>query len=209
MCYRVYESYYLAGPLRGHSPSTVAWIGSIQIFFQFSSALISGPLVDTLGPKVIIGPSAFALVLAMMLTSLCKDFYQFILCQGVFGGLATGFLYSPAAAVVGHYFLKKRPLAMGIITSGSALGGILYPILLDQLLNHRKIGFGWTQRTIGFIGLLMGLLATFLIKPRIPPRKGTYFLPGAFKNMAYTLQVFGLFFTLFGVFTVSEQIRNI
>jgi hypothetical protein len=44
----VYESYYLAGPLRGYSPSTVAWIGSIQIAFQFSSALISGPLVDTL-----------------------------------------------------------------------------------------------------------------------------------------------------------------
>lgn len=197
----VYESYYLSGPLRDHSPSTVAWIGSIQIFFQFSSALISGPLVDILGPKVIIAPSAFALVLAMMLTSLCKKYYQFILCQGVFGGLATGFLYSPAAAIVGHYFHKKRPMAMGIITSGSALGGILYPIMLDQLLNHRKIGFGWTQRVIGFIGLFMGLLATFLIKPRIAPRKGTYFLPGAFKNMAYTLQVLGLVFTLFGVFT--------
>ena len=139
----------------------------------------------------------------MMLTSLCKKYYQFILCQGVFGGLATGFLYSPAAAIVGHYFHKKRPMAMGIITSGSALGGILYPIMLDQLLNPRKIGFGWTQRVIGFIGLFMGLLATFLIKPRIAPRKGTYFLPGAFKNMAYTLQVLGLVFTLFGVFTVS------
>ena len=152
---------------------------------------------------MIIGPSAVALVLAQMLTSLCKEYWQFILCQGVFGGLATGFLYSPAAAIVGHYFHKKRPMAMGIITSGSALGGILYPIILDQMLHHRNIGFGWTQRTIGFLGLLMGVLAAFTIKPRVAPRKGTYLLPGAFKNAAYSLQVLGLLLVVFGVFTVS------
>ena len=146
---RVYQSYYITTILRDQTESNIAWIGSLQIFFQFSSSIISGPLVDTLGPRVIIGPSAFALVLAQMLTSLCDKYWQFILCQGVFGGLATGFLYSPAAAIVGHYFHKKRPMAMGIITSGSALGGILYPIILDQMLHHQNIGFGWTQRTIG------------------------------------------------------------
>jgi MFS family permease len=164
-------------------------------------------MVDKLGPRPIIGPSAFALVLAMMLTSLCTKFWHFILCQGVFGGIATGFLYSPAAAVVGQYFHKKRPLAMGIITSGSALGGILYPIILDQMLNHRGISFGWTQRTIGFLGLFMGTLATVCIKPRMPPRAGTYLLPRAFLSPAYALQVFGLFFIVFGVFTVSAVLR--
>ena len=140
-----------------------------------------------------------------MLTSLCTKYWHFILCQGVFGGIATGFLYSPSAAVVGHYFNKKRPLAMGIITSGSASGGILYPIILDQMLNHRGISFGWTQRTIGFIGLVMGLISTLLIKPGVPPRKGTYLLPGAFKNTAYSLQVLGLLIVVFGVFTVSTH----
>ena len=146
---RVYQSIYQNSILRDQTESNIAWIGSLQIFFQFSSSIISGPLVDTLGPRVIIGPSAFALVLAQMLTSLCDKYWHFVLCQGVYGGLATGFLYSPAAAIVGHYFHKKRPMAMGIITSGSALGAILYPIILDQMLHHQNIGFGWTQRTIG------------------------------------------------------------
>jgi MFS family permease len=139
-----------------------------------------------------------------MLTSLCDKYWEFILCQGVFGGIATGFLYSPAAAVVGHYFHRKRPMAMGIITAGSALGGILYPVILDQLLNHSTIGFGWTQRIVAFIGLFMGIIAVVTIKPGVPPRKGTYFLLGAFSNMSYTLQIVGLFFVCWGLFTVSQ-----
>jgi hypothetical protein len=68
------------------------------------------------------------------------------------------------------------------------------------------MGFGWTQRIIAFISLFMGIVAVVTIKARIAPRKGTYFLPGAFKNMAYTLQVIGLFFVCWGLFTVSEYL---
>ena len=52
------------------------------------------------------------------------------------------------------------------------------------------------------LGLLMGILAAFTIKPRVAPRKGTYLLPKAFLNKAYTLQVLGLFLVVYGVFTV-------
>lgn len=34
------------------SQSSIAWIGSIQVFFMFSAGLISGPLMDRYGPKV-------------------------------------------------------------------------------------------------------------------------------------------------------------
>lgn len=48
--YRVYETYYLETFLSDYSPSTVAWIGSIQAFAQFSATLISGPITDRYGP---------------------------------------------------------------------------------------------------------------------------------------------------------------
>ncbi|KIW02629.1 hypothetical protein, variant [Verruconis gallopava] len=175
---------------------------------MFASSLFSGPLVDRVGPNYIFTPAGLFLVLSQMLTSLCKKYYQFILCQGVLGGIATGFLYSPAAAVVGHYFHRKRPMAMGIITSGSALGGILYPIILNQMLNHSKVSFGWTQRTVGFIGLFMVIISIFTIKAGVPTRKGTYLLPSAFKNMAYTLQIVGLFFFFWGMFTAFFYIPS-
>ncbi len=49
---RVYETYYLQTFLKDHSPSDVAWIGSIQAFAQFSATLISGPICYRHGPMV-------------------------------------------------------------------------------------------------------------------------------------------------------------
>lgn len=50
--FRVYETYYLQTFLSHYSPSTVAWIGSIQAFAQFSATLISGPITDRYGAMV-------------------------------------------------------------------------------------------------------------------------------------------------------------
>jgi MFS family permease len=150
--------------------------------------------------QVIIIPATLLFSLATLLTSLCKRYYEFILCQGVFGGLTMGLCYSPAIAVVGHYFHRKRPLVMGICASGSALAGIILPIILDQLFNHTTLGFGWSQRIIGFIFLGFSLVACVTIYPGVEPRKGKYLLPEAFKKPAYSFQVIGLFLIFWGLF---------
>ncbi|KAF2427386.1 putative MFS transporter [Tothia fuscella] len=197
----VYEAYYIEGPLKNHTPSEIAWIGSVQFFTLFSFGLISGPINDRFGPRVLIIPFSLTLTLSVMLTSLCTKYYQFILCQGILGGISQGMIYSPAASVIGHYFQKKRPLVMGIIVSGSATAGIILPIALNQLLNHTDLGFGWSQRIIGFIILPLALTACFTIKAGVEPRKGTYFLPEAFKKPAFSFQVAGLFLVCWGIFT--------
>jgi len=48
----IYETYYLETFMKDHTPSDVAWIGSIQIFAQFSGSLFSGPICDRWGPLV-------------------------------------------------------------------------------------------------------------------------------------------------------------
>jgi hypothetical protein len=47
-----YETYYRQGPLSGYSPSTIAWIGSIQAFAQFSVMIVGGPVTDRYGQMV-------------------------------------------------------------------------------------------------------------------------------------------------------------
>jgi hypothetical protein len=49
---RVYEEYYAETFLSNESASNIAWIGSIQSFFQFSAGTISGPITDRYGPRV-------------------------------------------------------------------------------------------------------------------------------------------------------------
>jgi hypothetical protein len=67
----------------------------------------------------------------MILTSVCNKYYQFLLNQGLLGGISKGPAYTPAVAMVGQYFHTRRPLAMGIASSGSAIGGYYTPLTKD------------------------------------------------------------------------------
>jgi MFS family permease len=197
----VYETYYLETYLSSYSPSAVAWIGSIQAFAQFSATLISGPLTDRYGPMVVIWPMSLLLVVAMMLTSLCTQYYQFILCQGILLGVSCGLIFAPALSVVGHYFFKKRAMAMAYASTGSPIGGTIFPVILTKLIQNPGVGFPWAQRVCGFISLFLLLIAAVTIRPTSMRRKGNPIVLEAFKKPAYSLQVAGLFMVVLGFWT--------
>ena len=64
----------------------------------------------------------FLVVLGIMMLSLATKYWQVLLSQGVCMGLGAGLLYIPSLALVGIWFSRKRSLAMGIVTSGIAVG---------------------------------------------------------------------------------------
>src|SRR5271156_6319583 len=62
--------------------------------------------------------------------------------------------FFPSVACLSHWFRRKRALAMGIVYSGSSIGGVVWPILMSHLLNNPSIGFKWSLRIAGFINVL-------------------------------------------------------
>jgi MFS family permease len=146
-------------------------------------------------------PATLLYVFGLMMVSLSSEYYQFMLAQGVLMGSAVAFLQFPAFAMVSQYFDKKRGAALGIIASGSSIGGVVFPIVLSKLLNKSSIGFGWSMRIVAFIILPFMLFACFVTKPRLPPRKTTIFIPAAFKQAKYSLLVAALFFMMMGMWT--------
>lgn len=48
----VFQQYYVTHQLSHETPSTVSWIGSMQVFFFFATGLVSGPLFDRYGEGV-------------------------------------------------------------------------------------------------------------------------------------------------------------
>ncbi|KAJ5721859.1 MFS monocarboxylate transporter [Penicillium malachiteum] len=191
----IYEAYYEETFLKNEISSNIAWIGSLQTFFMFSAGLISGPLMDRFGPKVIMIPCSMLFVLSVMLTSLCTDYYQFILAQGVLGGLANGLTYTPALTAVNHYFVEKRPLALGIASTGSSLAGVIFPVALDQMLNKTNLGFGWSVRIIGFLMLALSIIACATVSSNAPKRRSgsPSSVLAAWKNPAYTIQIMSFY----------------
>lgn len=84
---------------------------------------------------------------------------------------------------------------IGIVTSGSAVGGIVYPIVLQRLIS--SIGFGWAVRVSAFITLACLCIGSITIRTNMPLRKG-FTLAGAvdltgFLDARYTLATVGAF----------------
>ncbi|KFY42847.1 hypothetical protein V495_04309 [Pseudogymnoascus sp. VKM F-4514 (FW-929)] len=196
----IYQEYYQSHQLRDQTPSAISWIGSVQVFFLFGGNLVGGPLFDQYGARTI-WPAALAFLFSVMMTSLCSQYYQFMLAQGILGGFSMGMSMSPVMAATAQYFNKNRGAAMGIAVAGSSLGGVIFPIALSKMLNSPNLSFGWTVRIIGFLMLAVLIPSAAAIRARLPPRRGRFFIPSAFTEVKFTSLLFAVFLMMLGVFT--------
>ncbi|CZT14716.1 related to monocarboxylate transporter [Ramularia collo-cygni] len=165
--YGAFQSFYEASKLPHSSPSAISWIGSLQgTLMLFGSALV-GPLYDCGYFKLLLPVGSICTVLGMMLTSISTKYWHFILTQGVLNGIGLALIFLPTLASLPTWFVKRRALAISLASSGSGIGGILFPIIFNNL--QPRIGFGWTVRTLAFILLALLLLANLFWKQRTKP----------------------------------------
>ncbi|WZH46747.1 Riboflavin transporter mch5 [Fusarium acuminatum] len=195
----VMQEYYMSHQLQGHSADKIAWIGSMSTFIQFAGGALAGPMFDRYGSWVI-RPAAIIYVFATMMTSLCTEYWHFMLAQGVLMGTSMAFLQIPAFAALSQYFDKKRAAAFGIAVSGSSIGGVIFPIALSKMLNDSSLGFGWSIRVMGFVMIPLMTFSSITVRPRLPSRKTSLFLGAAFKDPLYLLIIVSLFFIFIGMF---------
>ena len=73
------------------------------------------------------------------MTSLAKEFWQTMLAQGIGIGIGTGLIFLPALSVISQYFLKRRSLALGIVTTGSSVGGEYTAQVHEIALTYRYL----------------------------------------------------------------------
>jgi MFS transporter, MCT family, solute carrier family 16 (monocarboxylic acid transporters), member 10 len=167
--YGVYQDYYVRVFLTSYSPSAIGWIGSTQLFFQFSMGFFAGRLFDAGYFYYIVSFSSLVYVFAYYMLSLTHEnsFYQVFLAQGVAAGVALGFLFLPAIGVIAHHFRRRRSLAMGIVVSGSSCGGLVFPVMLNKLIAAG--GFAQATRGVAYLCTGMMLLAVLLMRTRLPP----------------------------------------
>lgn len=94
-----------------------------------------------------------------------------MLAQGVLLGIGMSFLTIPGIAMIPRHFIKNRGVAMGATIGGSSLGGVIWPIMLDQILNHHHLSFGWTIRIVAFTAIPLGALGVLMVQDVAPEPK--------------------------------------
>ncbi|KAF3059477.1 Riboflavin transporter MCH5 [Daldinia childiae] len=203
--YGIFQDYYteeLNLPL-----SAVSWTGSVQVFLLACIGMFSGRLFDAGYFRSLIMIGSILQILAVFMASIATEYWQLFLAQGVCGGLGAGILYCPIIACVSTYFARKRALAIALVTSGGATGGLVFPIIAQQLPD--KIGFPWTMRIMGFVVMFNASVMLIFARTRLPPRpRGPVVEWTAFKELPYSLYTAGAFCVLWSVYLIYNYINH-
>jgi MFS family permease len=206
----VYQPYYR--DTLGLPEAQISWIGSLQVFLAFAMCTISGRLADAGYVRSTIIVGCFLVVFGTFMTSLCTEYWQIFLAQGLCTGVGLGLIFMPPMSVINSYFLKNRSSAMAIAATGTGLGSVIFPATIQYLIP--RIGFPWAVRCAAFVALFVSILAVLLLKPQLRPRKaGPLIEWDAFKEGPYLLYILGAFLFFwalyFGYFYVSMVSRRL
>ncbi|RMJ04910.1 hypothetical protein CDV36_014422 [Fusarium kuroshium] len=176
-------------------PSTISWIGSLEVCLIFLVGTFSGRAFDAGYYRTALLIGLFLQTLGVFMTSIATEYWQVLLAQGIAQGLGNGIVFAPTIANMSTYFTKKKTIAISAGACGAATGGMVFPLIAQQLMP--KIGFRWTVRVMGLVVLVASILILLLARTRLPPRKaGPLVELAAFKELSYVLFAVAMFFTL-------------
>ncbi|KAE8157566.1 putative MFS transporter [Aspergillus tamarii] len=206
----VFQTNYEDSRLKGYDPSEISWIFTLELCLMWALGPIYGHVLDTYGPAPVLYPCSFLCVFSLCMTSLAHEYYQIFLAQGLAFGLGAGGVFTTAMVCTGQWFIRRRGLAVGIATSGASLGGVIFPIFLDQLIN--KVGFdGAVRYTALFIGVLL-VLACLMIKARLPRKKwdnsSKWFDLAFFKQIQPLFLTLGCFFSMWSMWGPFDYLSS-
>ncbi|TFB06128.1 putative transporter MCH4 [Trichoderma ghanense] len=146
------------------STSTITWIGSIQLFILFLGGAVVGPIFDRCGSRALMFSGTAVCLLSFICSSFATQYYQYLLAQGILLGIGSALLFYPATGAISEWFNHKRGLALGIALSGSSVGGIFWPIIINKLF--ASVPAPWVHRIIALISVPILLVSCFLVRER-------------------------------------------
>ncbi len=200
-CIGVFEEYYIHGPLSAYDQGTVSWIPSVQVWAMSFFGIFFGRVFDSYGPRWLLIIGTVFYVFGLMMTSLASQYYQFFLAQSVCAAIGSSAVFNACMASVVSWFFKNRAAAFGVMVSGSSMGGVVLPIMMDRMIN--EVGFPWAIRAVAFLFLFLLTIACFTVRSRLPPRPKPLVLAeyfNGFREPAFSLTVIACFLFFWGMF---------
>ncbi|OCK78756.1 monocarboxylate permease-like protein [Lepidopterella palustris CBS 459.81] len=199
----IFQYHYQEVLLKDHSSSSLAWITTLQVFLLFLFGPIVGQLIDVYGAQRITIPFSTFAIFAVCMLSLCTKYWQVILAQGVAFGIASSGLALPALVLANQWFSSKKGLATGLVSSGSSLGGVIYPFMIPRLIS--SVGFPaavrWTALMQGILLIIANTLVSTPFEPKGWQKKQQSAGFKALKSWPWLAFTVGCFFVFWGLFS--------
>lgn len=133
----------LTEPLRaefGWSRGTIAFAFAVNMALYGLTAPFAAALMDRIGIRRVVGGALAIVAAGSALTAAMAESWQLLLGWGLLVGLGTGSMaLTFAATVANRWFVARRGLVSGVLTSSSMFGGMVLMPLLAWIVHHE----GW------------------------------------------------------------------
>ncbi len=170
--------FYSFGAFFGPISTEFGWArATTSIAFSFSrleggvEGLVTGPLTDKFGPRFLVRVGWTMAALGFLLMYYINSFWMLIVSYSLLLSLGMNAgLYVPLQTSVAKWFNEKRGLALGILTTGAALGGsIVVPVVAWLITDY---GWRMTVVVLAIMAIILGWGVSFILKPHGPEHYG-------------------------------------
>lgn len=146
----------------GASRGTVSVVFSLAGFLYFALGIVSAPLADRYGVKMLSAVGMILVGAGLILAGQAQSIIQVYAAYSIGIGLGVGSAYVPALGAVQRWFVSRRGFASGLAVSGIGVGTLVLPPFATWLISH--IGWRSAYTTLGIIAVVLGVLAALLME---------------------------------------------
>ncbi|KAF2099931.1 MFS general substrate transporter [Rhizodiscina lignyota] len=161
----VYLAHYLAdNTFPGTAETTYSFIGGLSL----AQITFIAPLVTKFSAKFGLHPTLFVGIVletgALIAASFARRVWHLFLTQGLLFGWGSSFLYVGAIGIVPQWFTKRRGVANGIAAAGSGLGGLIYSLAAQAMIQN--LGLSWAFRITAICAFAVNSVCALLMRDR-------------------------------------------
>jgi MFS family permease len=150
----------------GWSRTAISSAASLNLLLLGLFAPVGGWLIDRVGPRRVILGSLAATAVGVTGAIFIQQLWQLIFLWGIFLGIATAVTPSLGPSVASRWFVRKRGLALGILTNANAAGQVVFLPLLMAIVVHG----GWRSALMVIVVPSVALLPAILLWMRDDPK---------------------------------------
>lgn len=116
------------------SKGMTAWVGSLVSGVGLIASPICSACVVNFGVRPVTIFSGVMVSGGLMLSAFAPNVQFLIFSYGIVVGLGCGLVYAATVTITCQYFDKRRGLALGIVTTGTSIGGFLYATAQNEFI---------------------------------------------------------------------------
>ncbi|KAI7893434.1 major facilitator superfamily domain-containing protein [Mucor mucedo] len=144
----------------------LSFVGTLALVCLNAVSPIVQICVSTFGAKPVLITGTIFVGLGLEMAGFSTQIWHLYLTQGIIYGIGASCIYVAIMGVAPQWFSRRRGLALGLIASGSGIGGLVIPFIMTSI--NASLGPGWTYRILGFVCLFCDILACIFVREKNP-----------------------------------------